>query len=391
MKNRNTDIAVTRTTKEILNNTLIYIPVILFLIYAGNTYYGIEILKGLSLMIPTVGAVLLTTILTKNINHIKNTFNNLFVATFIMGASINIVMQSLLIVLSFFNIQFNIIAIFVSIILSGLGSAFFTIYDYHNVYQKEYRNIFVTLIFIFTTMLVVFLKLPFDITLSFGLLIGVIASFIIFNYKKYKTTPYAWSSVKSIIKKTIALNNIKHTPKHYIQTLPVISIPYVVLLSKGFVNAGILTLCIIIASFVFIAWSSIQRNLLLTKAGYPNYNTKKFQKGLILIISITLLITIILTVFSQQIISIFMIPVEYGNYFSVLALSLLPAVLALIIMVLFNDIKLLKNQNIETTLLIFVTIGTLILSKYPQLQLGVSIFMLYSLFSAWVLIKTSKS
>lgn len=386
MKSRNKNVQVVSTYKEILNNTLVYIPILLLMIYAGNKYYGIELLKGLSSLIPTVTAIFITTVLANNILKTNHQRKEAVVTSFVVGVSIATLLQALMFIFAF-NLQFNILTIILNILLSGAGSAFFTVYDYKNVYSEEYRNIFVTLVSILTIVLFSLLKLSFDLTLSLGLFTSVLILFFIFNYKNKLDIQLSLSNTRVMIKEIFNTKNIKNTPEHYIEVLPAFLILYIVLYSNGFVEAGMATLMLILASILFIIWSAVKRNLILDKHSYVTSNTSNFRKGLSVVLLFTVIITSVLIIFSQQILSLFMIPIEYGYYFITLSLTLLPIMLSLIITTIFNDVRLIKNQPLETTATITIVFASFLL--IPYVTLSSAIFIAYNVYIIWLLIKTS--
>lgn len=386
MKSRNKNVQVVSTYKEILNNTLVYIPILLLMIYAGNKYYGIELLKGLSSLIPTVTAIFITTVLANNILKTNHQRKEAVVTSFVVGVSIATLLQALMFIFAF-NLQFNILTIILNILLSGAGSAFFTVYDYKNVYREEYRNIFVTLVSILTIVFFSLLKLSFDLTLSLGLFTSVLILFFIFNYKNKLDIQLSLSNTRVMIKEIFNTKNIKNTPEYYIEVLPAFLILYIVLYSNGFVEAGMATLMLILASILFIIWSAVKRNLILDKHSYVTSNTSNFRKGLSVVLLFTVIITSVLIIFSQQILSLFMIPIEYGYYFITISLTLLPIMLSLIITTIFNDVRLIKNQPLETTATITIVFASFLL--IPYVTLSSAIFIAYNVYIIWLLIKTS--
>lgn len=390
MENRNTKLAVKRSLKELSNNILIYIPVILFLIYAGNKFYGIEMLKGVSLLLPTALTVFATVSSTKPVMEKETNFYSKALTSFVIGACLNTVLSILVILLSAFNMQFNFLVIALNIILAGLLSAFFTVYDYSSNYKKEYRNIFVTLIFILSVLIISLLKLPFDVNLMVGLLLGTVSIFAIFNLNHVKVFNLDKAKIMSNIKKTLAVENFKVYLKHYILILQALLIPYIVLASNGFVLAGLTTIMLIITSLLFFTWHSVKYNLFLTSHGIFKTGTKKFRIGLIMLVSLSFVLAFSFILLPQQIMSLFTLPIEYSAYFGSLGLAILPFTLAMLMILIFNDVILIKGYSLELTLTSIITLGVLVTSRIPQLQLGLTLFVLYTVFMTWLLIKATK-
>lgn len=390
MENRNTKLAVKRSLKEISNNLLIYIPVILFLIYAGNKFYGIEMLKGVSLLLPTALTIFATVSLTKPVLEKETNFYSKALTSFVLGAFLNTVLSILVILLSAFNMQFNFLVIALNVILAGLVSAFFTVYDYSSNYKKEYRNIFVTLIFILSVLIISLLKLPFDVNLMVGLLLGTVSIFAIFNLNHVKVFNLDKAKIMSNIKKTLAVENFKAYPKHYILILQALLIPYIVLASNGFVLAGLTTIMLIITSLLFFTWHSVKYNLFLTSHGILKTGTKKFRIGLIMLVSLSFVLTFSFILLPQQIMSLFTLPIEYSAYFGSLGLAILPFTLAMLMILIFNEVILIKGYSLELILTSLITLGVLVSSRIPQLQLGLTLFVLYAVFMTWLLIKATK-
>lgn len=380
------------TARQIINNLFIYIPMLALLAFTANKFMFNSFMDAVSSVIPTALSIFVATSLTitvfrVNINEKDKSkdFYNKAILAFMLGVASNIVFTGIMYLIPFNGASFikSVPTVLISFLAAGIGAAFFTVYSYSSIYKKEYRNIIFSTSTIILALTLSFTGLPTNTIFILSLLLSSTLCLGLFTYGHLKNPVFDIKTIKNSLK----IPQISSFDSKIVTFLPLFLLPYIILLVAGYINAGLFALLIALYSLYLIIWSAIKNNMLETANGAFKIDSAKTRKGVIILLSSNFILLTSTLIISNQILSVFNIPIEYLQSFIMLTVCVLPFMVSVVILSMFKDLTLFKIFNTESLLTAILSVGMLILAIFPQIKLGTDLFLLYTLFIVIVLYK----
>ena len=377
------------TATQVANNLFIYIPLVSLLIYLANKYFFMNFMNGISSLIPTALSIFISTSIVVTVfkkrlpnENKENTFYVKGILSFTISVLINVFLTGLLYIFASHTVLFinNTYTVIISLLTAGIGSAFFTLYNYTETYKKEYRNIVFAILTVITILLATLLNLTLDATLITGLLLSTTGSLALFNYGHIKNLKFD----KNILKIGINIPKISDFSENIMLTLPLFLLPYIIILTSGFINAGLFVLALALFSISFIIWHAVKINLFETKTGKFKTNTKLARQGFTIMFISNIAILALSVFLTNSILAIFNIPQDYSVSFITLAICIIPFIITSLFISMFKNLKFFNILTTELLLVTILNVGTFILSMFSQIKIGIDIFVLYALFISLV-------
>ena len=377
------------TATQVANNLFIYIPLVSLLIYLANKYFFMNFMNGISSLIPTALSIFISTSIVVTVfkkrlpnENKENTFYVKGILSFTISVLINVFLTGLLYIFASHTVLFinNTYTVIISLLTAGIGSAFFTLYNYTETYKKEYRNIVFAILTVITILLATLLNLTLDATLITGLLLSTTGSLALFNYGHIKNLKFD----KNILKIGINIPKISDFSENIMLTLPLFLLPYIIILTSGFINAGLFVLALALFSISFIIWHAVKINLFETKTGKFKTNTKLARQGFTIMFISNIAILALSVFLTNSILAIFNIPQDYSVSFITLAICIIPFIITSLFISMFKNLKFFNILTTELLLVTILNVGTFILSMFSQIKIGIDIFILYALFISLV-------